>query len=301
LFSVYFFDAVINLKRPTLKLSHDFKCRDAETGFFICHEHTNFKMKQFLLLITLLGSLFSMAEEIQPVIKKSGIQIDLGINQNKESNLLPVIHQGGIYGLRFFSERKSVNLSQFETGLHVGTLKSEFEPEIGTIAIRLWGKYAYLFPLYSTEKFSVFAGPESELNYNAGLYFNWDESHLYHANFLSTGAHLRVKCLFSSKNSLTLNVGFPILSAIRRSLPNRMYKIDDLTAGGIISEMHNRIKLASFTKNFLVDSTIEYCFNTSKKIVPAFCYTLRYNQLNDGVGFPFQQVQHLAGIKFYLR
>jgi len=277
------------------------KVGNAETGFFICHEHTNFKMKHFLLLITLLGSLLSMAEELQPVIKKSGIQIDLGINQNKESNLLPVIHQGGIYGLHYFSERQSVNLSQFETGLQLGLLQSKFEPEIGTTAIRLWGKYAYLFPLYSAEKFSVFAGPESELNYNSGLYFNWDESHLYHANFLSAGAHLRIKYLFQSKNSLTLNIGLPIFSAISRSLPNRMYKIDDLTFGGIIREMHNRIKVGSFTKNFLVDSSVEYCFNTSKKLVPAFCYTLRYNQMKDSTGLPFQQIQHLAGIKFYLR
>jgi len=247
-----------------------------------------------------MGPLFSMAETSQPEKKQSGIQIDLGINQNKESNLLPLVHQGGMYGLRFFNQFQSFNISQFETGLQVGTLKSKFEPKIGTIAIRLWGKYAYLFPLVSTDRFSIFAGPESELNYNAGLYFNWDESHVYHANFLSIGGRFQLKYLFPSKNSLTLKVGLPILSAISRSLPNRMCKIDDLTVGGIISDMHNHIRIGSFTKNFLVDTTIEYCFNTSKKIVPAFCYTLRYNQLNDGVGFPFQQVQHLAGIKFYL-
>jgi hypothetical protein len=258
-------------------------------------------MKYFLFLITLMGSLLSMAEEIRPVIKKSGIQIDLGINQNKESNLLPISHKGGMVGFRFFNQRQSLNLSQFETGLQAGALKSGFEPEIGTIAIRLWGKYAYLFPLYSTEKFSVFAGPESELNYNAGLYFNWDESHLYHANFLSIGAHLRMKYSFTSKKSLTLNIGMPIFSAISRPVRNRLYKIDDLTLGGIIREMHNRIKVGSFTKNFLVDSTVEYCFNTSKKLVPSFCYTLRYNYMKESAGLPFQQIQHLAGIKFYLR
>jgi hypothetical protein len=257
-------------------------------------------MKHFFLIIALLVSLFSMAESIQQLNKQSGIQIDMGLNQNKESNLLPVVHQGGMYGIRFFNQLQSVNISQFETGLQIGTLKSEFEPEIGTIAIRLWGKYAYLFPIVSTDRFSIHAGLESELNYNAGLYFNWDESHVYHANFLSIGGRLQMKYLFPSKNSLTLKVGLPILSAISRSLPNRMYKIDDLTVGGIISDMHNHIRIGTFTKNFLVDSTIEYRFNTSKKIVPAFCYTLRYNQMKDSTGLPFQQIQHLAGIKFYL-
>ena len=257
-------------------------------------------MKNFLILVALLGSLFSMAETIQPLKKQMGIQFDFGINQNKESNLLPIVHQGGMYGMRFFNQHQSVNISQFETGFQVGTLKSEFEPETGTIAIKLWGKYAYLFSLVSTERFSIFAGPESELNYNTGLYFNWDESHLYHANFLSIGALLQMKYLFPSKNSLTLKVGLTILSAISRSLPNRMHKIDNLTVSGIISDMHNHIRVGSFAKNFLIDSTVEYRFNASKKIIPAFCYTLRYNRLNDSIGFPFQQIQHLAGIKFYL-
>lgn len=258
-------------------------------------------MKHIISTILFFISLISIATQGQPVEKCSGIQIDIGYNRNKESNLLPVGHQGGMYGLRFFKQRQSVNLSQFESGLQLGTLKSGFEPEIGTIAIRLWGKYAYLFPMVSTEKFSVFAGPESELNYNAGLYFNWDESHLYRANFLSIGTHIRMKYSFTSKKSLTLNIGLPIFSAISRPVQNRLYKIDDLTFGGIIREMHNRIKLGSFAKNFLVDSTVEYCFNSSKKIIPSLCYTLRYNYMKESAGLPFQQIQHLAGIKFYLR
>jgi hypothetical protein len=257
-------------------------------------------MKPIILFIILFSALFSFAENNPGIKRQSGIQIDMGFNQNKESNLLPITHQGGLYGLNYFNQRQSINLSQFKTGLQVGTLKSEFESEIGTIAIRLWGKYAYLFHFYSTEKFSVFAGPESELNYNTGLYFNWDESHLYRANFLSVGAHLSMKYAFTSKKSLTLNVGLPIFSAISRPEPNRMYKIDDLTFGGIIREMHSRIRVGSFIKNFLVDSTVEYRYNITKKIVPAFCYTLRYNRMSDNEGFPFEQIQHLAGIKFYL-
>lgn len=268
---------------------------------FFSHEHTNFKMKYLLLLIALLVQLFSFAETVQPVKKQSGFQIDIGYNLNKDPNLLPFGHRGVMFGLRYFNQCQSVNISQFETGLQVGNLESEFEPEIGTTAIRLWGRYAYLFQIFSSEKFSVFAGPESELNYNAGLYFNLDDRYLYRANFLSIGTHVIMKYSFTLKKSLTLNIGLPVFSAISRPAPNRLYKIDDPTFGGIIREMHNRIKVGSFIKNFLVDTTLEYCFITSKKFVPALCYTLRYNQLNDGVGFPFQQIQHLVGIKCYLK
>ncbi|HNW49778.1 MAG TPA: hypothetical protein PKH79_01765 [Prolixibacteraceae bacterium] len=257
-------------------------------------------MKHFFIAILLFFSLTSWAEE-QPVVSHSGLQADIGYDQNKESNLLPNVHSGAMLGLRYFSSRQSAHISQWEAGLQVGALKTEYEPTISSTSIRLWGKYASLFLVYTNGPLSVLAGPGSELNYNMSMYPNWDESHLYMANFLGVGAHLLAKYIFRSGKWISLKVEVPILSAISRSLPNKMYKIDNVTPGGIISDMHSRIKVVSFSKNFLVDSTVEYRFNPTKKYIPALCYTLRYNQLNDKIGYPFQQVQHLTGIKFYLR
>jgi hypothetical protein len=153
-----------------------------------------FAMKTLILFVILLNALFSFAESKPDAIKQSGIQIDIGFNQHKVSNLIPI----------------------------------------------------------------------------------------------------------SSRKSLTQNIWLPIFSAISRPAPNRFYQIDKLSFGGIIREMHNRIKVGSFLKNFLVDSTIEYRYNKSKKFTPALCYTLRYNRMSVNEGFPFEQIQHLAGIKFYL-
>ena len=233
------------------------------------------------------------------LLKLNSFQLDAGINLLKEENLHPKVHGGAVFGILYSNLRTKSNHKQFDIGIQFSRLKTEYESLAATMNIQLFANYAYLFNGITNDKFTYNIGPKLGLHYNLSLYPNWDESHLYWADYLCLGLRNKLKYQLNEKQALTVDLSIPVFSLISRPELNRIYKIDNISAGGIINSMHSNLKGALWNHSFIIKSRIEYCFKINNRIKQAICYSLNYSRLMEKEGLPFQNLQHLIGLKIY--
>jgi hypothetical protein len=259
--------------------------------------------KDYRQLIGLFTLLFSTI--VSPVMsqekeqKQRSFQLMFGLNELKESNLHNAIHKGVLYGLIYEHGKHSNNISQYDIGLIFSRVKTGYEDLSASAYAELFGKYGYFFKVTTKRKSTFHFGPEIRLNYDVSFYPNWDESHLYWANYLSLGIGNQYRYQFSDKHSLRVDISIPLLSAYSRPLPDRQYKIDDTSFGGIISSLNNNIESGTINKSFYLNTKLEYQFRITDRISEAICYSYNYTRISSREGFPFQSNQHNIGIKLY--
>jgi len=90
-----------------------------------------------------------------------------------------------------------------------------------------------------------------------------------------------------------------LISVFSRPELDRQYKIDDISFGGIIENMHSNLEAGTINKSFSVAFQTEYQFHTSEKITQAICYSYDYRRLKSNKGNPFQGSLHQIGLKIY--
>ena len=255
-----------------------------------------------LIIVTLLFFLHSslcFGQEVNTLSKQNSFQVDVILNQLKEENLHPKVHSGVGFGLHYSHLRKKSNQTQFEIGLQFSRPKTKYESLAASMNIQLFANYAYLLNGITKNKFTHTLGPEIELHYNLSLYPNWDESHLYWADYLGLGIRNKLEYQLNEKKALTLDVSVPFASLISRPEFDRMYKIDDISVGGILGSMHSNLEGALWNHSFIVKSRLEYLFQISERLTQAICYSFNYSRFRAKEGLPFQNVQYLIGLKLY--
>lgn len=261
--------------------------------------------KDYRQLIGLITLLFSttvspvMSQENEQLQIKSSFQLMFGLNELKESNLHNTVHKGVLYGLIYEHSKQSNNISLYDIGLKFSRVKTGYEDLSASAYAELFGRYSYFFKITKKTKSTFYFGPEIRLNYDVSFYPNWDESHLYWANYLSLGIGNQYRYQISDKHSLRVNISIPLLSAYSRPLPDRQYKIDDTSFGGIISSLNNNIESGTVNKSFYLNTKLEYQFRITDRISEAICYSYNYTRVSSREGFPFQSNQHNIGIKLY--
>jgi hypothetical protein len=223
----------------------------------------------------------------------------VGINQLKEENLHPKVHSGMIYDLRYSNIRTNLYQKQLQFGVHFSKLKTKYESLAASMNLQLYGSYSYLFHGIKKNKFTFMLGSELKFHYSISHYPSWDESHLYWSNYFGLGVHSKIKYQRNKEQELTLDFSTPIISVISRPELDRMYKIDDISLGGIISSMHSNLEGTFWNHSFVLKSQFEYKFTTSKQIAQAICYSFNYHRMQANKGLPFQNIQHLIGLKLY--
>ena len=71
-------------------------------------------------------------------------------------------------------------------------MSTAYEDFPSAVNIILHGNYKYLFAVAGNGNMDYYVGPVVDWQYGTSAYFNWDESHLYFANYLSGGIANRV-------------------------------------------------------------------------------------------------------------
>ncbi len=255
--------------------------------------------KIIMALLILFSGSFCFGQDSKPFSKQNSFQLDAGLNQLKEKNLHPKAHSGACFGLLYSNLKTKLNQKQFEIGVQFSRPKTKYESLAASVNIQLFANYAYLFNGFTKNKFTYTLGPELGLHYNLSLYPNWDESHLYWSDYLGLGVRNKLKYQLNDKHALTVDISIPIASVLSRPDLERMYKIDDISVGGILSSMHSNLEGALWNHSFLAKSRLEYRFKISERVTQAICYSFNYSRLRANEGLPFQNLQHLIGLKLY--
>ncbi|HLP05995.1 MAG TPA: hypothetical protein VK152_11260 [Paludibacter sp.] len=258
--------------------------------------------RQLIVLITLLFSTTvfpAMSQEKGQMQLKNSFQLMFGLNELKEGNLHDKVHNGILNGLIYEHSKQSNNISLYNIGLKFSRVKTAYEDLSASAYAELFGRYGYFFKVTSKTKSTFHFGPEIRLNYDVSFYPNWDESHLYWANYLSLGIGNQYQYQITDKQSLKINICIPLFSAFSRPIPDRQYKIDNTSFGGIINSLNSNLESGTVNKSFYLNTNVEYVFRITDRISEAICYSYNYTRLSSREGLPFQSNQHGIGLKLY--
>ena len=135
--------------------------------------------------------------------------------------------------------------------------------------------------------------------YNLSFYPNWDESHLYWGSSFNIGIGNKLNYQINDKQTLVIDLDISLFSVFSRPELDRQYKIDDISFGGIIKNIHSNLETGTMNKSVLATFQSEYQFRISKKITQAICYSYNYERLKSDEGLPFQGSLHQIGLKIY--
>ncbi|WP_375562430.1 hypothetical protein ACE193_07750 [Bernardetia sp. OM2101] len=252
-----------------------------------------------LLLICKLSISFGQSKA-GSICKEKHFQVSIGINQIKENNLHPKVHTGIGYELNYGFTRINKNLSSFQTNFLYSKVKTVFENHPSSINLHFKLNYEYSFLIQKTNNYTFYSGIATGLNYAISHYPNWDDSHLYWANFIDLKFSNRLYYQLSNDDSFIVCLQLPILFLVIRPEVDRQYKIDDLSFEGLITNFHANPQLGTWNKNRAIQSSLEYKPKSKAKFKTGFLYQFSYTKLDTSKSNSFSTIQHLLGLKLYL-
>ena len=258
-------------------------------------------IRTFLILFCIITFHNTYAQETPPQNKRQhSLQLISGIQQIKEKNLHPKVHQGMSTGLGYQSSREIKNVSQFEASILFTKLKTDFENNAASINIQLNLNKNYLFKIRHSQKLRFHTGIEGALQYRISHYPNWDESHLYWANYASINSASLLSFNLKEKQVLTFSLNIPVIMLLSRPESNRQFKIDDLSLGGLLESFHSTPELSGWNRNFVMRFAAEYTPNWNLKLRPSVAYKYQYESLKNIKGNAFINNGHHLAIRIIL-
>jgi len=228
------------------------------------------------------------------------VSFQLGFNQVKDENLHPKTSSGLASQVSYGFEKQKKHFHHFEFALAYSRLKTEQEELSKTVDLRLRLEYTLDFKVVDHPAFLYRLGPDIVLDYNGSFFPNWDDSHLYWADYLSIGIKNTLQVPFHDQREWRTTVAFPLFSVFSRPELYRLYKIDETDAAGIISNLNSDITAAHLTNVFHLRFQTEYRFPVFRQSRESLFYTFEWVRVRNDEGFPFQKLVHAIGIKFFL-
>lgn len=261
-------------------------------------------MKHFCYLLILLTlSRFSYAQESDPHIKVKrvkSIEFRTGFVQQKEGNLHNKVFNGINYTFLYSNTLQKKNLSLLNIAIGNAHLKTEIEKSFSSALVNIDLDYHYLFKVYQKNKWEIHSGIGSNLNYNIGYYWIWDESHLYWANFLSLNFSQRFSYETNNNNRIVLDFSVPLFLFLSRPENERNYKIDDFSFSGIINSFHYQPETRFLTNSNFINISMEYRYLRKNSFQPFLSYSFNYFNLETPYSNSAKSIQHLVGLKWDL-
>jgi hypothetical protein len=260
----------------------------------------NSKMKKFFILLFSLFNIGIFCQDISRPLKFNSLQYDIGINQIKELNLIPLVHSGILHRLSYNYLKVNTHISGFSASIIYSKISTDYEDDKNSFNAQISLTYKYLFEVIKKGKIALFSGAGTELHYSLIDCPNFDESHLYWADYLGVDFANRLHYQFNKNRKLIFCINIPIVMFLSRPMYERQYKIDDVTAWGIVKNMHYNPEFSSWNKSFVMKSELEYQWGTEKKMKPSIIYSYNYFQLQVRNGNAYKNIQHLLGLRLYL-
>ena len=226
--------------------------------------------------------------------------IQLGRNQIKEMNLLPLVHRGTLTELSFETEKIRSSLRHFQFSLIYSRVKTGQEElaKSGNIILEL--NYSYNYLIFQKNNLSYFLGPQTSLNYSYMLYPNWDDSHGYWADYLSLGLNNIFSVSLRHESEWFTSLSFPIFSLFSRPEEIRPYKMDNSSLDGILRALNSNIEPGLLNKALQINFKTEYRFPVFVNKREAITYNMDIIRLSQKDEHPILQIIYRFGIKIML-
>jgi len=251
-----------------------------------------------LLLSAIPATAFSQASDT--TARRHILGIGAGANQVRDDNLHPKASTGYLVALSYATEKHDRRWKGFELMVSVSRLKAAFEDVSLSAHLRIDGSYHQAFDLGHSGPVSWRLGPEAILSYQASYFPNWDDSHLYWADFVSLGCRATAVCVRPRERDWSATVSVPLVSAFSRPERYRLYKIDDIDFGGIVKSLNDRPSFGYPGRVLDVRLRVEYRFPVMQTRRQALLYSFEYLYMKRPGGAPYRNLMHRFGIRFIL-
>jgi hypothetical protein len=232
--------------------------------------------------------------------KTYSVHFQLGLNQIKEMNLLPLVHKGRLTELSFETEKVKGSLRHFQISFLYSRIKTGAEelPKSGNIKLGL--NYSYNFLIFQKNNLRYYLGPQASLCYSYMLYPNWDDSHGYWADYLSFGPDNILSVSVKHDREWFTSLNFSLISFFSRPEAIRPYKMDDSSVGGILKALNSNIEPGFVNRALQINFKTEYRFPVFVNKREAITYNMNIIRLSQKSEQPIFQVTWQVGIKIML-
>ena len=232
--------------------------------------------------------------------KTYSFNFQLGLNQIKEMNLLPLVHKGRLTELAFETEKIKNSLRQFKFSFLYSRIKTETEemPKSGNIKLGL--DYSYNFLIFQKNNLRYYLGPQASLCYSYMLYPNWDDSHGYWADYLSFGPNNIISLSVKHQSEWFTSLNFSLISIFSRPEEIRPYKMDDSSVGGILKALNSNLEPGSVGRALQINFKTEYRFPIFVNKRQAITYEMNIIRLSQKNEQPIFQFNWQIGIKIMI-
>ena len=226
--------------------------------------------------------------------------ITIGVNQVKEEHLLPRVHTGSITTLSYSHRHHGERYQDFRFELGFSRILATPEDLTKSANAMITSTYSYCFKAIDEPSINYYIGPQAKLAYSIFFYPNWDDSHLYWGNSFSLGISNIAFHSFQNDTKLFATFSIALLSLYSRPDIPRLYKIDDISFGGMVSNVHKNLKLGFPPMATSLHCEIEYQFPVFQTKTEAVFYSFDYAKIARGKAFPFTQLFHKLGLRILL-
>ena len=232
--------------------------------------------------------------------KTYSVNFQMGLNQVKEMNLLPLVLKGRLTELSFETEKVKSSLRHFQISLLYSRIKTEAEelPKSGNIILGL--DYSYNFLILQKNNLRYYLGPQASLCYSYMLYPNWDDSHGYWADYLSFGPNNILSVSVKQEREWFTSLNFSLISFFSRPEEIRPFKMDDSSIEGILKALNSNIETGSVNRAFQINFKTEYRFPVFVNKREAITYDMSIIRLSQKNEQPVIQYNWRIGIKIML-
>ena len=266
---------------------------------------TFWKMKTTILFIFFLvlsgGHIKGQDQDSEATRHKIySVGMQLGQNQIREMNLLPLVHKGMITEFSFETEKIKSSLRQFQFFLSWSRVKTSLEEMSKSANIRLGLNYSYNLLIFQKNNLRYYLGPQTSLCYSFMLYPNWDESHSYWADYLSFGTNNILFVSLRHENEWFTSINFSLFNFFSRPEEIRPYKMDDYSPGGILKAFNSNIEPGLMNKVFQIRFKTEYRFPVFVTKREAVTYNTDILRISGNNGHPIFQITNCIGLKIML-
>jgi hypothetical protein len=261
------------------------------------------KTKILLMYILLLiGNLIKGQDtDLSSVSDKTySVNFQLGLNQIREMNLLPLVHKGKLTELSFETEKIKSGLRQFQFSFLFSRIKTGAEEMPKSGNIRLGLDYSYNFLIFQKNNLRYYLGPQASLCYSYMLYPNWDDSHGYWADYFSFGPNNILSVSVKHEREWFTSLNFSLISFFSRPEEIRQYKMDNSSVEGILKSLNSNIEPGSVNRALQINFKTEYRFPVLVNKREALTYDMSIIRLSQKNGQPIFQFIWQIGIKIML-
>ena len=262
-------------------------------------------MKTKILIIQLLILISTLAKGQDTQLssdhdKTYSVNFQLGLNQIKEMNLLPLVHKGRLTELSFETEKVKGSLRQFQFSFFYSRIKTGAEEMAKSGNIKLGLDYSYNFLIFQNSNLKYYFGPQASLCYSYMLYPNWDDSHGYWADYLSFGPNNIISVSANHDREWFTSLNFSLISFFSRPEEIRPYKMDDSSVGGILNALNSNIETGTVNRALQINFRTEYRFPVFVDKREAITYDMNIIRLSQKSEQPVFQFIWQLGIKIML-